>query len=232
MGKSNSKLKPEVVEELTRKTYCECARRPPPRAPGAPSAPARPSPTARYSPRPPRPEPLIPAAGPLSAPIGAATLFGGTLPCLRPGPLGSPRPRPQPHTWPYCSRAPPTTGTCAACQRAWGHPRTWRKSPSPPTAPSLQSCRAGQGCAGARGGGRGRGRPLARWLRMRGATGTSAAGWVIHASRCRCCRAARLACRPLPGPDRVQGGGKTCQSSWQRRRGRVLGALLAAGFTG
>uniref|UniRef100_A0A8C3ET76 Uncharacterized protein n=1 Tax=Corvus moneduloides TaxID=1196302 RepID=A0A8C3ET76_CORMO len=24
MGKSNSKLKPEVVEELTRKTYCEC----------------------------------------------------------------------------------------------------------------------------------------------------------------------------------------------------------------
>lgn len=23
MGKSNSKLKPEVVEELTRKTYCE-----------------------------------------------------------------------------------------------------------------------------------------------------------------------------------------------------------------
>uniref|UniRef100_A0A2K6G9S7 Neuronal calcium sensor 1 n=1 Tax=Propithecus coquereli TaxID=379532 RepID=A0A2K6G9S7_PROCO len=27
MGKSNSKLKPEVVEELTRKTYCECAAR-------------------------------------------------------------------------------------------------------------------------------------------------------------------------------------------------------------
>uniref|UniRef100_A0A671SWJ2 Uncharacterized protein n=1 Tax=Sinocyclocheilus anshuiensis TaxID=1608454 RepID=A0A671SWJ2_9TELE len=24
MGKSNSKLKPEVVEELTRKTYCKC----------------------------------------------------------------------------------------------------------------------------------------------------------------------------------------------------------------
>jgi hypothetical protein len=24
MGKSNSKLKQEVVEELTRKTYCEC----------------------------------------------------------------------------------------------------------------------------------------------------------------------------------------------------------------
>lgn len=27
MGKSNSKLKPEVVEELTRKTYCECTGR-------------------------------------------------------------------------------------------------------------------------------------------------------------------------------------------------------------
>lgn len=26
MGKSNSKLKPEVVEELTRKTYCEYLR--------------------------------------------------------------------------------------------------------------------------------------------------------------------------------------------------------------
>ena len=153
MGKSNSKLKPEVVEELTRKTYCECARWDPrPAPPGAASVPSRPSPHARPPPPPARSAPPVSAPkGP--APREAATLprpfpalppnapgpseARGRAPSLTPGPivLGHPLP-PTPSP-----RAPRTS---AACQRAPGHPREGRQAPAPSRPPPSRAVQKGR----------------------------------------------------------------------------------------
>lgn len=227
MGKSNSKLKPEVVEELTRKTYCECAPRPPaprPRAPPPRLGLSTQTPCFR---RGPAPHPFERRNPPWVIPCPASAL----------GPSGRPGLRPQPHTWPYCSRhpapPPPRLGSVPTVSVRGATPRPGGEAPTQPRSPLRRAVRKGSRVPG----------PGAvvwaggSWLRGGAGcaepTGRSAAGRVIHASRCRCCE---VGLSPPPWPGSCVGGGgwrDLSESSWQqRRRQRVLGALLAGEFTG
>lgn len=230
MGKSNSKLKPEVVEELTRKTYCECARRDPrPALPGASPAPSRPSPNARGPAPAPTPASAAldvaarPRPSPTLAPPRAPRKARGRAPSPAPGPivLGHPPP----------PRAP---GTCAACQCAPGHPRPEGEASAHPRPLPCRAVRKGRAVPGRGAVGRGGG----AWWRggsdsAAQRTGTGSSGRVIHASRCRrhcCCSCRRRRCRccevglsPPPRPDRVcvwrGGDGETCQGACGRGSG-------------
>lgn len=112
MGKSNSKLKPEIVEELTRKTYCECAPGTPAQGPSStPALPQTPRPCANA------------AAHPSSLP--ARPLPGPT-----PGPIVPEHPAP--HTWggcrlSGCEEPPPAHPQAPLC----GCPGRWSQQGAP-----------------------------------------------------------------------------------------------------
>lgn len=165
----------------------------PPRAPPLPHQPA---------PRPqcPPPRGQLPARQPRS--------LGRPLLCPpRPGALGSSRPRPQPHTWPYCSRAPPhpvSTRAPDVCRLSAcaGPPsgREGRPWPLRGPLPAELSKRAGMGTSEGRWAAEGApASEVAPAARSR-----LAAGRVIHASRCRCCYCRCYCCEvglsPPPWP--------------------------------
>lgn len=170
-------MKPEVVEELTRKTYCECAPRgPPPRDPRAPHS--------RRSPTPP------PSSGPALHPLHAAALARSfPAPPAPRAPREPPAAPPAPHLALLFQGTPPPTppGTGPPVSLRGATPGREGK-PQPPRGPlSAELPLKGGAVPGraalVRGGG--------AWLRGGSGcaepTGTSAAGWVIHASRCRRC---------------------------------------------
>lgn len=159
--------------------------------------------------------------------------LGHSLSCLRPGLPRRPGLHPQSHTWPYCSRtpSPPRLGRVPPVSVCGATPRPRGKAPAHPRPPLCRAVRKGRSVQGPGAVVRAGGAWFPGGSGCAEPTGTSAAGRVIHASRCRC-RYCEVSLSPPPWPIVCGGWRHLSESSWQQLHPRVLGTLLAAGFTG